>query len=348
MNKKGKIAAYVIGGLYLLVLAYFGFKPFQRIPGLLYTHPESAMEGHMGPGTALEDRLGSFALRNNLVKTGRMSLEILLKTDSLSQEGPARIISFSRDSMSRDFTLGQSGKDLSFRLHTTETDRNGTLRNLRVPNVFDHKRWQHLIVTYDGETVCLYVDGQLHPSSIELTGSFNNWGRNHLLTMGDEVSGGRPWTGRIRRFSIYDRGLNAAEVASLYTGTSIPGAVYFFPRIQKDGQGMCRIKYRNLFIYSDSVFNLHDCIFNTIGFMPLAMLLWLVLPAALRRYRFATGVLLPLILGLAISGTIEFVQRSILGRVPCLEDLVYNFVGTLLGGLLLWGMIIISKKGETT
>ena len=347
-------AIWFMGLIYLLLIFYFAFKPFQHIPGRCYEKPVAggwvSTEGIMKilPGAAFEDRGAAATLRRKLMKADQLSIEVVLRTDSLNQVGPARILSFSRNSACRNFTLAQNGNGLEFRLRTTETDFNGIFPSLLVPGVFDDQTFQQLIVTYDGEKVCLYVDGQLHPSSIELTGRFDNWGRNHLLIMGDEVPGGRPWSGSIKRVSIYDRALGAVEVASLYTGASIPGAVYLFPGIQKDRRGMRRIKYRNLFVFSDSVFTLHDCIFNTAGFMPLAILLWLILPEALRRYRFAAGVLLPLMLGLAVSGAIEFAQRGILGRVPCLVDLMYNFVGTLLGCLLLWFMIFISKKGEST
>ena len=311
---------------YLLSIVFFAFRPFQLIPGLRGSKP----------GGALEDGEGSRKIRTALMATNRMSLEILLKTDSLRQGGSARIVSFSRDTKSRNFTLGQEGNGLCFRLRTTETDDNGVYPSLLVQKVFDSETNQHLVITYDGAIVRLYIDGKLHPKAIALNGSFDNWGRNHLLTMGDESPGGRAWKGKIEYFSIYDRALDTTEVAVLCNGEPLSGAVYAYHNGGKGEHGMHPMKYRNLFINSDSGSNPIDSIVNIVGFIPLAPLFFLVFPAGLRRRQVLAVFLLPGLLGLAMSGTIEYMQRGISGRVPCLIDLMNNTLGTLLGCLLLW------------
>ncbi len=319
---------------YLLGLAYFGFRPFERIPGVVH------------PGPALEDAAGAKVLLERLGKTGRMTLEILLKTDSLGQGGPARIISFSRDSMRRNFTLGQSGNGLVFRLRTTETDRNGMYPSLLVPKVFDDRKPQHLAVTYDGAKVRLYIDGELHPTEVDLAGSFENWGRSYLLTVGNEASGGRPWSGRIERFSVYGRALGAGEVESLCKGSSVPDAVYIFHGSEAEARGMHPLKYRNLFVFTDAEFNRPDCIANIVGFIPLAALVWFALFRGQGKRQFVSAVLLPVLFGVSISGTIELAQRYVVGRVPSLLDLVYNLLGTLLGCMFLWWTLSIYTRRE--
>ncbi len=327
---------------YLLGLAYFAFRPFVPVAGLARTK-----NGEFRAGLPMEDRKGSSRLRESLANARQMSLEVLLQTESLDQGGAARIISFSQHSMCRNFTLGQSGNGLSFRLRTTETDLNGMVPCLLVPKVFDARNPQHLVIVYDGEKVRLYVDGMLHAGEIELSGSFSNWGRNHLLTIGSEVSGEHPWNGTVEHFSIYGRALDASEVAVLGEGNTVPGAVYEFRGEEGEGQGMQPLKYRNLFVWADSGINLGDRIVNTVGFIPLAPLVWFVLPGRLKKRRFITAVLLPVLLGLVVSGTIEFSQRSIEGRVPCLTDLVYNVLGSLIGGGLLGlGLMMCKTDNE--
>ncbi len=313
---------------YLLVLAYFAFRPFEPIPGLKYPDTEPAINGVFRAGAALEDAEGARLLFERVGESGRMSLEILLKTDSLQQGGPARIVSFSRGSMCRNFTLGQSGNGLSFRLRTTETDTNGMHPSLLVPKVFDDQRFQHLAVVYDGSQVRLYIDGELR-SSVELTGSFDNWEPEHLLVMGDEIFGGRPWEGEVKRFSIHDRALNAEEVGLLCDGREIPGAVYSYP-----GEGMRPWRYRNPFYFTEPVFNARDCTANIAGFIPLALLLWLAFPGCFRKK--ALVFFVPVVAGLLISGMFEFAQRGISGRVPSLVDLAYNVLGAMVGCGLLW------------
>lgn len=334
---RSRISKGLLFFAYLLVVAYFAFRPFQRVPGAC--HPSARMKwdaerGRGELGTALEDKKSSSRLWKALVSSGRMSLEILLQPDSLEQGGPARIVSFSRDLMRRNFTLGQEGNGLAFRLRTTETDLNGVYPSLLVPKVFNDRKPQHLAVTYDGAKVRLYIDGKLHPLGVELAGSFENWGRGYLLTVGDEVPGGRPWSGRIEQFSIYDRALGSGEVESLCRGISVPSAVYVFRGLETKGHGMHPLKYRNLFVFFDTEFNARDCVANIVGFVPLAPLLWLAFPGWFRKKVLAFVV--PVVVGLFISATIEFVQRGICGRVPSLLDLVYNVLGVAVGSGLLW------------
>ncbi|VGO14820.1 hypothetical protein PDESU_03389 [Pontiella desulfatans] len=316
--------------VYLLAIAFFAFRPFQPIHGRTYPDAAPATNGVVCAGAALEDMEGSRLLRESLAKTGRMSLEVLLKSDALGQGGPARVISLSLHTMCRNFTLGQDGNGLAFRLRTSETDGNGMYPSLLVPQVFDENRFQHFVVTYDGGLVQLFVDGVLHPQSVELQGDFSNWGKNHLLTVGDEPSGVRPWKGRVAHFSVYDRALESREVELLKAGGDVPGAVYSFPV----PNAMRPLRYRNLFVNTDPFFNLGDCVANIVAFVPLAPLLCVVFLARLRKP--VAVVAVPLVAGFLISGVIELLQRGIMGRVPCLADLAYNVLGTLIGCGLLW------------
>jgi VanZ family protein len=311
---------------YLLMIGYFGFRPFKPIVGRTYPKVEPSTDGVLRMGAALEDPQGGDRVRAALVETGQMSLEALLRTDSLDQGGPARIISLSAHSMSRNFTLGQSGNGLAFRLRTSETDGNGMYPSLLVPQVFSTNRFIHVVVVYDGAQVRLYVDGKLHPVSEAVTGDFSTWEKNHLLTMGDEAAGIRPWNGTIKHFSIYDRALQTQEIKQLSTGDAVPGAVYSFP-----GLGTMRpLKYRNLPVFGTTYFSLDDCFANIIGFVPLAPLLWLAFRKRNLIFKQA------LIMGFVISCGIEWSQSGILGRVPSLIDLAYNMLGTLIGCGLLW------------
>lgn len=77
-------------------------------------------------------------LYQGLLKGDGFTLEVLCSAGDLSQDGPARIVSYSRDTGSRNFTLGQSNDRLVMRLRTTETDPNGIWPHLEVPEVFDN------------------------------------------------------------------------------------------------------------------------------------------------------------------------------------------------------------------
>ena len=359
MNRALKTTIGLAGLLYLLVMAYFAFKPFRFVPAIrtkagapVWDEAEKAV--HLRPGCALVDRKGAAELRRTLVPRGTMSLEILLRTDSLEQSGPARIVSFSRDSLYRNFSLCQEGDALVFRLRTSKNDLNGVLRNLIVPDVFDTNRRQHLVVTYDGAKVRLYVDGLPSGVEVALTGGFENWGWDHALTLGDEPVGGRPWQGYVHKVAIYDRPLDQGEVESLFghaPHAPEPVLAYDFSSLPAPSsanefpEGLRPLEYHNLFIVHDhAAFNRADCVANIIGFIPLAPLLYFALPRRLRRKGFPVAVVLPVLLGGIISGGIEQIQRHLDGRVPCALDMAYNLFGTLLGALLLWIFVLANRN----
>lgn len=334
--------------VYLLVVAYFAFRPFQRIV-VPFSHSTSAAwvggAVHVEPGMALEViRRDTVQMRKALATSGRMSLEVVLRTDSLRQAGPARIISFSRDKMYRNFTLAQEGNALVFRLRTTETDPNALLSSLIVPGVFDFtNQFQHLVVTYDGARLQLFQDGQPRTESGDLQGDFSDWGNNHALLIGDEPNGGKAWSGSIDRFTIFDRALTAADISELQLGHAVPGAILSrdFRILENSSSdmpsGIQRLKFRNLFVITDpSAYTLGDCIFNVAGFVPLGIIVYMLLPLPIERRKVLAVIILPIIVGLLFSVFIEWAQRSIPGRVPCAVDLVYNLTGTLLGSLLAW------------
>jgi hypothetical protein len=325
--------------MYLLALGFFGFRPFQAIPGMHY-QKENALEAagdgavHVRPGGAIEVREGAAGMRKALKASGRFTLEMVLQTDSSGQGGPARIAAFSRNAMSGNFSLSQNGNALDFRLHTSPRAGWGN-RAILVPGIFDEQRIQHLAVVFDGSELRLHVDGKLRPETRMLTGNLSGWERNHLLVLGDEPTGGYPWSGKIHRLSIYDRALAPEEISRLCAAGPLPGAVYAF-----NGAGSMEevrpLRYRNVFVTVDrSAYCLDDCLANIAGFIPLAGCMYLVLPLRLKRRTRLAVLFLPVLIGLAISGAIEWGQCRIVGRVPALLDLAYNVSGVVLGGLLL-------------
>lgn len=338
-----RVSIGVLVVTYLLVMAFFAFRPFRPIPGLQYAPASLTWSDgsiHVQRNAALEDRQNSTRVRDALMKSGRMSLEIALQTDSIRQLGPAIIAAFSRDAKNRNFELGQEGNGLEFRLRTIHTGNSGMPAVLEVPGVLDSSRRQHLVITYDGEVSRMFVDGQLRGQSFSLKGGFGNWDRNLALVFGDEPAGGDGWAGRIWKIAIYDGALDKDEVIRLQSGDAVPGAVLVHDFGGTEGvlpEGLARLRYRNLFITTDAAaYNLVDCLFNIVGFVPLGVFTYLILPLRLERRKVLAGIAAPALVGLAASGTIEFLQRFILLRVPCMPDLVYNLSGTLIGGLLGW------------
>lgn len=331
----------VLFAIYLLVLAVLTLAPFLPVEGL--RGEPTKVEWKDGAvwlreGAALEVRDGVSEMRQALMASGRMSLEVLLQTDSLGQAGPARIVTYSRHAMGRNFTMGQNGNGIEFRLRTTEAKHNGQYQNLLVPQVLDDHRIQHLLLVFDGSRIRLYVDGKPHSTSRELGGDFSNWERCNALVLGDEVPGGRFWEGRLYRLAIFNRALDATEAAQLFARNPVSGAIleYDFGRMEKPSQrkGLRQHRYRNLFIWSGAAFTWFDCIANISVFIPLAALAYLVFPVSVKQRKWLAVLVLPMVIGLSASMAIELCQRLVHYRVPSLLDLGYNGLGTLIGCVL--------------
>jgi hypothetical protein len=100
-----------------------------------------------------------------------LSVEVWITPANVKQRGPARIISFSRDPVTRNFTVGQESADIDFRLRTPLTGPNGTIVNLRTRDGFLTDKQFHLVATYKDGIERLYVDGHEHPDNVDLTKS---------------------------------------------------------------------------------------------------------------------------------------------------------------------------------
>jgi glycopeptide antibiotics resistance protein len=116
----------------------------------------------------LETAASAEYLTQRIVGTSQFTLGMTVATSDTKQIGPARIISLSEDPGHRNFTLGQQGSDLVFRLRTPVTGENGTNPFLVAPDVFATKNLHNLIVTYDGLNLLLYVDGKRSSNSLKL------------------------------------------------------------------------------------------------------------------------------------------------------------------------------------
>ena len=153
---------------------------------------------------------------DHLVKGSGLTLEMWLQTEDLSQSGPARILSYSINPMLRNFTIGQSWDQLVVRLRTTETSLNGTKPHLTVDHAFNDKCLQHMVIIYDFLKQRVYVNDEQRAQSKILKGGFSNWDPSCSLVIGNEVTGDRPWKGKIYYVAIFDRSLTEKEIHQNY------------------------------------------------------------------------------------------------------------------------------------
>ena len=129
----------------------------------------SGREQHPVSQSWLESDSPATVLTQSIAATSQFTLAATVRTQDTAQSGPARIVSLSADTLRRNFMLGQEGCDLVFRVRTPLTGENGSHPELTVPGVFGDTQEHRLVVTYDGETLAVHVDGRRQPTTLSLS-----------------------------------------------------------------------------------------------------------------------------------------------------------------------------------
>ncbi|MEL6927300.1 MAG: VanZ family protein [Cyanobacteria bacterium J06600_6] len=98
------------------------------------------------------------SLNQKLAEAGEFSLYLTITTNQTEQFGPARIVTLSDGNYSRNIMLAQEGKDLSLRLRTPITGRNGNKPEFIVPGVFEQPDVYHILVTFARRKLDIYLN----------------------------------------------------------------------------------------------------------------------------------------------------------------------------------------------
>lgn len=91
-------------------------------------------------------------------ETSQFSLITNISTSDSNQTGPARIISLSDSPYQRNFSLGQEGSNLVFRIRTPITGNNGLQPELMIPGVFSDKNTHLIVITYASSLLQVFID----------------------------------------------------------------------------------------------------------------------------------------------------------------------------------------------
>ncbi len=152
----------------------------------------------MGGRTVVEDVHA--ALLQACRSSNELTLEVHFDSRGGNQQGPARILSFSRDVQQRNVTLGQERDTLVLRLRTTQTGPNGSSPEVVLGRLPGGRR-TGVVITYRPGALRVFMNGE-EVAVTALRGDFSNWEDNMRLLVGNEWQDERPWEGRVARFSI--------------------------------------------------------------------------------------------------------------------------------------------------
>ncbi|MBW4634196.1 MAG: VanZ family protein [Iphinoe sp. HA4291-MV1] len=143
-----------------------------QLPELLSQGKSPDIEDEKGVALSsshwLETREPVTFLSKRIRETSQFTIMTTVATANIAQTGPARIISLSGDSLHRNFTLGQQGTNLDLRLRTPMTGANGADTKLTIPGIFADTNLHHIVITYSGATIQVYVDKSQNSYSLNL------------------------------------------------------------------------------------------------------------------------------------------------------------------------------------
>ena len=180
---------------------------------------------------------GATTKLSQLLKRSRaVSIEAWVEPAKANQSGPARIVTLSKNSNERNFTLGQDGNRFDVRLRTTKTTTNGIPSVASLPGSLKTKL-THVVYTRDRTgKVHIYLDGK-HNAQSTVDGATSNWDDAAVLGLGNEMTGDRQWLGTYHMVAIYNRSLGPKDVAKNFkAGPGAESAVRTIAKVDPKAQ----------------------------------------------------------------------------------------------------------------
>ena len=129
-------------------------------------------------------------LLNAVRKSGVITVETWIKPANTKQEGPARVVTISRDPSNRNFTLGQEGDRFDVRMRTTRTSTNGIPSLQSQPRTVTTQKTHVVYSRYATGQARLFINGK-KVAERPVGGTASNWDTSMRLGLANEFSGNR-------------------------------------------------------------------------------------------------------------------------------------------------------------
>jgi VanZ family protein len=106
----------------------------------------------------LETKFPISFLNQRLRETDQFTIGATVATANKFQRAPARIISLSNSTTERNLTVEQQDTKLSVRLRTPINGKNAQYLKKLIPDIFADTNPHHIVITYAGSVVRVYID----------------------------------------------------------------------------------------------------------------------------------------------------------------------------------------------
>ncbi|MEM6755749.1 MAG: LamG-like jellyroll fold domain-containing protein [Planctomycetota bacterium] len=148
--------------------------------------------------------------------TGEFSIHAVFTPANDTQTGPATLVAYGGSGGARNFIVGQKLADAAAGVRTSDTGTyGGTQANGGLTLAPGTK--VDLLVTFGQESIGFYENGKLVSTAAQ-TGALTNWSSAFNLIVAGESGATRSWLGTLHEINVYDRALNATQVANVAAG----------------------------------------------------------------------------------------------------------------------------------
>jgi hypothetical protein len=189
----------VLVGVVFLAYGALALAPFHWVPPRRVDNAATiAAEGIRFRGAGLAHTREAPGWLERAATLGGLRLSLRIRTYSLEQNGPARIFTVSRDLHVANIMVGQHGPDLVLRLRHSGTSPAGKPQ-YSVRGAFRDTDWHDVEVVIAPGNLRVVVDGRLRLDTPLPERALTGWHRGHLVALGNELNGLRPWLGEVTR-----------------------------------------------------------------------------------------------------------------------------------------------------
>ena len=237
------------------------------------------------------------------VDNQELHVRIEARTTDVNQDGPARILTVSRNVYDSALLVGQQGDDLVMELRHPNSDGLGN-PPLTVSGAFSDEHWHAIALDIDSRSVQLTLDGVLVQQERLTSPPLAGWDPASRVTVGDEPSGDRPWRGALRLLSVSTGGENLGLMA--------PGV------LQAANDIVWKSRLQGL---------LRPFPTDPWPISALRILAFAVVAGVTLAHRPGKGTLIALV---AMPFVLTFGKVFVMGRDPALADSLLSVVGVLL------------------
>lgn len=167
-------------------------------------------------GKAQGSTTASRKLHDRLRSTNEYSVELWVVPGNVTQDGPARIVSYAGSADNRNLMIGQTLYNYDLFNRSTVTDQSGDPQLSTADEDEDlQASLQHVVVTYDptnGRRI--FVNGEFTGDLDGSTGGLlNDWDDTYALAIASEVDNENRWSGTVRLLAVHDRALTQEQIS---------------------------------------------------------------------------------------------------------------------------------------